>query len=152
VLEGQPTLGGGARSAQLTLPGFTHDICSAVHPLAISSPAFDSMPLDQHGLEWIQPPVPVAHPLDSDTAVTLERMNEKATGFRRQLQYLAARWNELLEDILAPPHLPKHPLLLGRFGLFAPWSARRVAHLFFDGEPARALFAGIAAHSVLPLD
>jgi phytoene dehydrogenase-like protein len=152
VLEEQPTLGGGARSAQLTLPGFTHDVCSAVHPLAISSPAFNSMPLGQHGLEWIQPPVPLAHPLDSDTAATLERLNEKATAFRKQMQYLAAHWNQLLEDILAPPHLPKHPFLLGRFGLFAPWSARRVAGLFFDGEPARALFAGIAAHSVLPLE
>jgi phytoene dehydrogenase-like protein len=152
VLEAQSTIGGGARSAQLTLPGFTHDLCSAVHPLAISSPAFASMPLDQHGLEWIQPPVPVAHPLDSDTAATLERMNEKATAFRKQLRYLAAHWNELLEDILAPPHVPRHPFLLARFGLFAPWSACHVAHLFFGGEPARALFGGIAAHSVLPLD
>lgn len=160
VLEAQPTIGGGTRSAPLTLPGFTHDICSAVHPLAVSSPVFASMPLAGHGLEWIQPPIPAAHPLDGGEAVAAE-VSVKATAARlgpdseiygRVMNPLAARWKELLEDILAPPHLPAHPLVLARFGLFAPWSAERVARTLFRGDRARALFAGMAAHSVLPLE
>jgi phytoene dehydrogenase-like protein len=146
VLEAQPTLGGGARSAELTLPGFTHDICSAVHPLAIASPAFTALPLNQHGLEWIQPPVPLAHPLDGDSGVaTVKDLGDTVKPF-------TAHWPQLLEDILAPPHLPKHPLLFARFGLLALWPAARIARMIFSGEPARALFAGMAAHSILPLE
>jgi phytoene dehydrogenase-like protein len=160
VLEAQSTIGGGMRSAPLTLPGFTHDICSAVHPMAVSSPAFASMPLAEHGLEWIQPPVPAAHPLDGGEAVTAE-VSVKATAARlgadsgiyeSVMSPLAARWKELLEEILAPPHIPAHPLILARFGLFAPLSADRVARTLFRGDRARALFAGMAAHSVLPLE
>lgn len=151
VLEAQATIGGGCRSAELTLPGFTHDICSAVHPMAISSPAFRSMPLQEHGLEWIQPPIPVAHPLD-DIAATLDNLHENAPAFRKQLTYLSRHWTSLVDDILTLPRIPHHPLLLARFGVFAPWSARRVAEVLFRGEAARALFAGIAAHSVLPLE
>lgn len=160
VLEAQSTIGGGTRSAPLTLPGFTHDICSAVHPMAVSSPVFASMPLAEHGLEWIQPPIPAAHPLEGGEAVAAE-FSVKATAARlgadseiysRVMSPLAARWKELLEDILAPPHIPAHPLLLARFGLLAPWSAERVARTLFRGDRARALFAGMAAHSVLPLE
>ncbi len=160
MLEAQPTIGGGTRSAPLTLPGFTHDICSAVHPMAVSSPVFASMPLAEHGLEWIQPPIPAAHPLEGGEAVAAE-FSVKATAARlgadseiysRVMSPLAARWKELLEDILAPPHIPAHPLLLARFGLLAPWSAERVARTLFRGDRARALFAGMAAHSVLPLE
>ena len=152
VLEAEATIGGGARSAELTLPGFVHDVCSSVHPMAIASPAFADMPLDEHGLKWVQPPIAVVHPLDSGEAATLEQPGEPAVAFHHQLEYLAAHWRELLEDILAPPHLPRHPWLLARFGAIAPWSARAIAQLFFDGDAAKALFAGIAAHSILPLD
>jgi phytoene dehydrogenase-like protein len=161
VLEAQQTFGGGVRSAPLTLPGFVHDVCSAVHPMAFSSPAFASLPLSEHGLEWIHPPLPAAHPLDGGRAVAVElsveataaRLGEDATVYRRVFKPLTARWRELLEDILSPPlHIPMHPLILARFGLLAPWSAARVARLLFRGEPARALFAGMAAHSILPLE
>jgi phytoene dehydrogenase-like protein len=156
VLEAQATIGGGTRSAQLTLPGFTHDVCSAVHPMAISSPVFATMPLREHGLEWIHPPIAAAHPLDlgvaGGVAVTLENIGEEAPAFRRALKYFGAHWGELIEDLLAPPHLPKHPMLLARFGLLAPWPAVRVAKTLFRGEPARAFFAGMAAHSILPLE
>jgi phytoene dehydrogenase-like protein len=128
--------------------------------MAISSPAFASMPLAEHGLEWIQPPLPAAHPLDCGEAVAVE-VSVKATAaqlgvdadvYRRVTSPLAARWKDLLEDILAPPHLPTHPLVLARFGLLAPWSAHRIARTLFRGDRARALFAGMAAHSVLPLE
>ncbi len=111
------------------------------------------MPLSEHGLEWIQPILPVAHPLDGGDAATLDDLGEPALFFRRKLKYLAARWPSLLEDVLGPiGGLPKHPLLMGRFGLTALPSAARVARVLFDRAPARAFFAGVAAHSVLPLD
>ena len=160
VLEAQPTIGGGARSAELTLPGFTHDLCSAVHPLATASPAFAAMPLADHGLAWIHPPIPIAHPLDGALAVaadvsvdtTAGRLGPDAAAYRRIVTPLVTHWRQLLDDILAPPHLPSHPLLLARFGLLALPSATIVARKLFRGEPARALFAGMAAHSILPLD
>ena len=117
VLEAQSTIGGGMRSAPLTLPGFTHDICSAVHPMAVSSPAFASMPLAEHGLEWIHPPLPAAHPLDGGEAVAIE-VSVKATAarlgadseiYKRVISPRALCWRELLEDILSPPHIPAHP-------------------------------------------
>jgi phytoene dehydrogenase-like protein len=160
VLEAQPTAGGGTRSAELTLPGFMHDVCSAVHPMAVSSPAFGSMPLREHGLEWIHPPIPVAHPLDGGGSVVAERsvdetaarLGRDAAMYRRVMAPLSANWRKLMEDVLAPPHIPAHPLVLGRFGLLAPWAAARIARTLFRGEAARALFAGMAAHSCLPLE
>jgi len=160
VLEAQPTIGGGARSAELTLPGFTHDICSAVHPLAAASPAFAAMPLADHGLQWIYPSIPVAHPLDGGSAVaadtsidtTAARLGSDGASYRRIVTPLVRRWRQLLDDILAPVHLPAHPLLLARFGLLALPSAATVARKRFCGESARALFAGMAAHSIVPLD
>jgi phytoene dehydrogenase-like protein len=160
VFEAQPTVGGGTRSAQLTLPGFTHDVCSAIHPMAISSPVFATMPLREHGLEWIQPAVPLAHPMDGGRAVLAE-VSVKATAaqmgvdsavYRRVVTPLTADWPELLNDILAPLHLPAHPLSLARFGLLALWPAAQIARRLFRAEPARALFAGMAAHSILPLE
>jgi phytoene dehydrogenase-like protein len=120
--------------------------------MAISSPAFGNMPLAEHGLKWILPPVPVAHPLDANSAVTLENLGEDAKVFRNALRHFGQHWGDLLEDILAPPHIPKHPLLLARFGLVAPWSATAVAKALFRGTQARAFFSGLAAHSILPLD
>ncbi|HEY2806787.1 MAG TPA: NAD(P)/FAD-dependent oxidoreductase [Gemmatimonadales bacterium] len=160
VLEAEPTIGGGTRSAELTLPGFVHDICSAIHPLGIASPFFRSLPLSDHGLEWIHPPIPLAHPLDDGTAVVLDRSFE-ATG--ASLGADAPAWRELfwplvtssetlLDALLAPLFPPRHPLAMARFGLTGMRSARAVAESRFKGERARALFAGIAAHSVIPLE
>ena len=161
VFEAQPTIGGGARSAELTLPGFVHDICSAIHPWAASSPAFATFPLAQHGLQWIQPPLPLAHPLDDGSAAVLAmpldetcaRLGEDGAAYRRAMAPLVQRWGELLPMIQAPLlRLPAHPWLMARFGALAFWPAAPEARLLFRTEAARALFAGNAAHSVLPLE
>src|SRR3954471_690293 len=128
VIEAQPTWGGGARSAELTLPGFLHDRCSAIHPLAAGSPFFRSLPLADYGLEWIQPPVAVAHPLDDGSAAALypslddtcAGLGEDGSAYRRLMQPLVAKWAALTREFLQPMlHLPRHPLLLARFGLQA---------------------------------
>ncbi|MGH9837965.1 MAG: phytoene desaturase family protein [Blastocatellia bacterium] len=163
VYEAEETIGGGTRSAELTLPGFTHDICSAVHPLAASSPFLSTLPLDRYGLEWIDPPAPLAHPLDDGTAVMLERsidetargLGEDAEGWRKLVSPFIGEWEGLKRDLLGPLRplqLPQHPLLMARFGLNAFRSARGLAESVFRGERARALFAGLAAHSMLPLE
>ena len=160
VLEAQATLGGGTRSAELTLPGFVHDVCSAVHPMAAGSPAFARLRLEEHGLRWIHPDAPLAHPLDDGTAALLERSVEAtaaglgADGFayHRAVAWLAAHWDEVAEDALAPPHLPRHPLTLARLGRLAGWPASWSARLLFRGLKARALLAGLAGHAILPLD
>lgn len=159
--EAQPTVGGGLRSSELTLPGFTHDVCSAVHPLALSSPVFRTLPLADFGLEWIQPPAALAHPLDGGKAVMLERSPDATAaalggGGRDWLRLHAAfveAWQGLSGDVLSPPvRLPKHPILMARFGLQALRSATGLARGALHGTEARALFAGNAAHSFLPLD
>jgi phytoene dehydrogenase-like protein len=152
VLEAQSSIGGGARSAELTLPGFVHDVCSAVHPLAAASPAFRGMPLREHGLEWIYPEISVAHPFDDGTAATPAHLYEKAAAFRAILRSLSGHWDALLEEILAPLHVPRRPLLLAKFGSVAMWSARQAAFALFNGSAARGYFAGLAAHSILPLE
>ncbi|MGH2498473.1 MAG: phytoene desaturase family protein, partial [Candidatus Limnocylindria bacterium] len=160
VHEAEATLGGGCRSAELTLPGFVHDVCSAIHPLAAGSPFFRSLPLADHGLEWVHPPLPLAHPLDDGSAAALHRsvegtaagLGEDADAYRRLAGPLARDWDAILEDILRPiVHRPRHPFALARFGLLALPSARFLAHRAFRGERARALFAGLGAHSFLPL-
>jgi phytoene dehydrogenase-like protein len=160
VYEAARGVGGGARSAELTLPGFVHDVCSAVHPMAAGSAAFRSYPLEAHGLRWIQPPAPLAHPLDDGTAVLLERsvdataagLGEDGPRYRRLVSPLAARWEELSRDALAPPHLPRSPLLLARFGLLSAFSAAGELRALFKEERTRALLAGIAAHAIVPLE
>lgn len=161
VHEAAAQIGGGARSAELTLPGFIHDVCSAVHPLAISSPCFERYPLHAHGLEWIHPDVPLAHPLDDGSAVVMERsidatcanLGPDGVAWRRLLEPLAAGWSGLRHDVLGPqPRLPRRPMLLARFGFDALRPARALAESTFRGPRARALFAGLAAHSVLPLE
>ncbi len=152
VLEAQATIGGGARSAELTLPGFMHDICSAVHPLALASPAFREMPLADFGLQWIHPPVPLAHPLTLNLAATLDDLDDTAPLFRGAMRYLKKHWDELVKDVLAPLHLPRHPRVAACFGMLSALPANRVARAVFRTSAARALFAGIAAHSVLPLE
>jgi phytoene dehydrogenase-like protein len=155
VLEAQGTIGGGARSAQLTLPGFIHDVCSAVHPLAVCSPAFAQMPLHQYGLEWIYPPIPLAHPLDpelnSGRVATLRDLRDSSALLRHLMDYFGAHWSELSEEVLAPLHVPRHPMLLATFGLLALFPTTWLRALFAH-EKERTLFAGIAAHSMVPLD
>jgi phytoene dehydrogenase-like protein len=160
IREAQATVGGGLRSSELTLPGFTHDVCSAVHPLALTSPFFRTLPLADHGLEWIQPPVALAHPLDDGTAALLERsldttadrLGPGGRDWRRILGPLVRGWDELSHDVLAPPlRIPHHPILMARFGLQGLRSATSLAS-GLRGPAARALFAGNAAHSFLPLE
>src|SRR6478672_6113672 len=159
VLEAQPTIGGGARSAELTLPGFVHDPCSAVHPMAVATPFFRSLPLAQHGLRWIEPPACMAHPFDdrpaamlrTSIAVTGASLGADAAAYDRLVHPLVDQWEVLSADALAPLHIPRHPLLLGRFGLSALRSAKSLAVSRFRGEAARGLFAGLAAHSIMPL-
>lgn len=160
VLEAQPTVGGGARSAELTLPGFIHDLCSAAHPMAVTSPAFRSFPLAEHGLQWIHPAAPLAHPLDDGSAVMLERSVEETARrlgkddsmYRRLMAPLVKDWQELAPDLLAPLHFPKHPFQFARFGALALWPAALSARVAFREPATRALFAGIGAHSILPLE
>jgi phytoene dehydrogenase-like protein len=158
VLEAAETIGGGTRSAELTLPGLIHDVCSAVQPMAAASPFFRSLGLERHGLEWRLPEVDLAHPLDDGSAATLVRsLEQTAAGlgpdgraWRRLFASPAANFDALNEDLLRPIlHLPKHPLLLARFAPAAA-SATLVARLW-KTPGARALFGGVAAHSFSPL-
>lgn len=161
VIEAEPTVGGGARSAELTLPGFIHDVCSAVHPLAITSPFFRRLPLREHGLEWIHPDAPLAHPLDDGSAVLLERSleltetslaaNDDSVAYRQLLGPLVANWGNLISDVLAAPRFPRHPVGMLRFARNALRSAQGIADAHFRGERARALIAGISGHSMLPM-
>ncbi len=161
VLEANSTIGGGARSAELTLPGFLHDVCSAIHPLAAASPFFKTAPLERFGLSWIHPEIPLAHPLDDGTAaclhrdvdLTAEQLRGDSRRYRRLMKPFVRDWEELATEFLQPMlHLPRHPLALARFGIPALLPATLLAKTFFKHEPARALFAGIAAHSFLPLE
>ena len=160
VLEANDTVGGGARSSELTLPGFVHDVCSAIHPLAAASPFFSTLPLSEHGLEWVYPPASVAHPLDDGSAVMLEgsveatsdALGRDAGAYRKLFGALVDDWGKLSHELLAPLRPPRHPIAMARFGLRAIRSARGLAESRFKGERARALFAGLSAHSFLPLD
>jgi len=146
---------------ELTLPGFVHDVCSAIHPMAAASPFFRSLPLSAHGLEWIHPPVPLAHPFDDAPPAVLDRSVD-ATGasvdpdesrYRRLIGPLVRNWDKLVRDILAPTiHLPVAPVSFARFGLHALIPATLLARSAFRGFRARGLFAGLAAHSIVPLD
>jgi phytoene dehydrogenase-like protein len=160
VFEANSTLGGGARSAALTLPGFTHDTCSAVHPFAVASPFWRTLPLATHGLEWIQPSAMIAHPFDAAGAIVVERSLDATAvslgvddgAYRRTIGMLAANWPRLERAILGPPAVPRHPFMLARFGWHALRSAEGLASRVFKDERTRAMFAGIAAHGMLPLD
>jgi phytoene dehydrogenase-like protein len=159
VLEGRDSIGGGTRTSELTLPGFRHDVCSALHPLGVASPFFRDLPLAQYGLAWITPPAALAHPLDDGSAVMVEGTVEQtatnlgpdAGAYRRLMGPLARGWQGLLGDVLGPLRFPSHPLLMARFGLSALLPASALARTLFRGERARAVFAGMAAHAMLPL-
>lgn len=161
VYEANETIGGGSRSAELTLPGFIHDTCSAIHPLGIGSPYFKTLPLEKYGLEWIQPSAPLAHVWDDGTAVIIER-NVKQTALNlgrdgamwaRIFSPLTSRWDSLAPMILGSLlRFPRNPFLLGYFGVWALWSAKFFARTLFKEEKTRGLFAGLAAHSTLALE
>lgn len=159
LIEGKSTVGGGMRSAELTLPGFTHDICSAIHPLAVGSPFFEKLPLDDHGLEYIYPEIAAAHPLDNGKAAILKQsidetaalLGQDADTYKRLVEPLVKDWPKLAPDLLGPLHIPKHPFAMARFGLTALRSAAAVAKRF-ETEEAKGLFAGMGAHSMLPLN
>ena len=160
VLEAEDTVGGGTRSAELMLPGFVHDVGSAIHPLGYASPYFSTLPLGEHGLEWVHPAAPLAHPFDDGTAAVLERSVEKtgetlgpdAAAYRKFMEPIARDFDRIIDSLLGPPRLPRHPFALARFGLRALRSARGLAEDLFEGEKARGFFAGNAAHSFLPME
>jgi phytoene dehydrogenase-like protein len=160
VLEAELTPGGAARTLELTLPGFRHDFGSAVYPLGAGSPFFSSLPLTNHGLEWIHSPAALAHPLDDGTVVMLERdldENKDSLGidgpvWDKLMRPFVERWTEFAPEVLRPvPFISRHPWLMARFGMVALQSARAVA-CRFRNQRTRALFAGLAAHSFLSLD
>jgi phytoene dehydrogenase-like protein len=162
VYERNAQIGGACTTGERTLPGFRHDLGSSVYPMGVASPFFRSLPLAGHGFEWIHPSAPLAHPLDDGTAVMLEySLDDTADNlnavdgraWRHVMTPLINRWFELLDDVLAPPvHWPKHPFLMARFGFAAALPAAYFARQVFQGTRAQALFAGCAAHSVMPLN
>jgi phytoene dehydrogenase-like protein len=162
VYEAADEIGGGTRSAELTLPGFVHDVCSATHPLGKGSPFFASLELERHGLEWIEPPIQLAHPLDDGSAAlvwrdldeTARSLGPDGPAYRRLVGPTARAWDALIGDVLAPFHIPLRPkraFSLARFGIDALQPATWLARAF-HGAPARALLAGAAAHSMIRLD
>ena len=159
LVEGKSTIGGGLRTAELTLPGFKHDICSAIHPMAVASPFFNSLPLEEHSLEYIQPPIALAHPYDNGTSAILTHSIEETAsllGIDKE-NYLSLigpikkNFHSLIPEILGPLHIPKRPIELAQFGLNAlqpaTWISKR-----FRTSVAKGLWAGMAAHSILPLN
>ncbi len=160
VVEAADTPGGGMRTKELTLPGFHHDVCSAVHPTAVASPFLASLNLEEHGLRWVHPELPLAHPLaDRRAAVlhrsvedTAERLGRDGHAYRLLFDRLTEKAQELYPDVFQPLSFPSHPLLMARFGLAAMMPAVLLTNFLFRTDEARALFGGNAAHSVLPLE
>lgn len=158
LLEGKDSIGGGLRSGELTLPGFIHDICSAVHPMAVASPFFRTLPLAAHGLSWLYPELPAAHPFDDGDAAVLSRsldatavlLGKDEQAYRRLMQPIVNAWPLISPDLLGPLHFSKHSLLMGEFGLKAISSALRLSKRFSTIQ-AKGLWAGMAAHSMQPL-
>lgn len=159
LIEGKEQIGGGMRTAEFTLPGFRHDVCSAVHPMAVSSPFFNTLPLHEYGLEWIYPPVAAAHPFDNGEAAilthsifdTAEQLGNDAAAYKNLIGPFLKKWPALVKDLLAPLHFPGEPLAMAGFGLKGLQSAKHLSKTF-KSQKAKALFAGMAAHSILPLN
>jgi phytoene dehydrogenase-like protein len=160
VLEARETIGGGVRSAELTIPGFVHDICSAIHPTAVVSPFFRTISLEQWGVEWVYPPAALAHVFDDGTAALMFRslndtgktLGTDAKAYFDLMKPLVDHADTIIGECLRPIRFPRHPLLMARFGALALRSSTSLANSRFRGERAKALFAGCAAHSILPLD
>ena len=161
VLEMADTIGGGTRTSELTLPGYLHDVCSACHPLAVVSPFLTALPLAEHGLEWVFPKLSLAHPLDGEPAVLLRpsveataaEMGPDRKAYERVVGPLVKHASALLDEVLGPlPHVPRHPLVLSRFGALGLMPAVTLDRVVFRAARARALLAGCAAHAILPLE
>jgi phytoene dehydrogenase-like protein len=160
VIEAEENIGGGARSGELTLPGYIHDLGSAIHPLGAASPFFNSLPLGEYGLEWVYPNAALAHPLDGAIAAVLDRSVEEtgrrlgadAAAYRRLMGPLVAAWDEISPVLQGPIGVPRHPIALARFGVLAIRPATMLARSLFVEERARALLAGNGAHSLLALE
>ena len=160
LIEAKPTVGGGMRTAELTLDEFKHDICSAIHPFGIGSPFFKELPLAEYGLEWIHPQATIAHPLDGGAVLsyksletTLEGLGKDAAAYRFLFEPMRDNWDALIKDVTKPLiGIPKHPIKLARFGWRALLPATVLGKRFFKQEEAKALFGGVAAHSILPLE
>ena len=159
VREANAVAGGGLSSEELTLPGFVHDTCSAVHPMGVLSPYLSTLPLDRHGLEWVSSDLSFAHPLDDGPAVlhwkdvsqTAEPLGPDARRYERLVRPFLKDLPGLIADALGPLKIPRRPIALARFGLLGALPARELARIAFEHAPARALLAGCAAHSILPL-
>jgi phytoene dehydrogenase-like protein len=161
VYEAEPIPGGAARTMELTEPGFRHDFGSAVHPMGAGSPFFSSLPLAEFGLQWVHGTSPLAHPLDDGTAVTLEhslrdqeaQLGEDGVAWRELMEPIATQWLDFIVDAMGPPtRIPRRPLLMASFARKAMQPANALARRTFRGQRARALFAGLAAHSTLSFD
>ena len=158
LIEGKDTIGGGMRSMELTLPGYHHDVCSAIHPLAVSSPFLTTLPLAKHGLEYIYPEIAAAHPFDDGNMAVLKNSIEETAAqfgvdrdaYINLIQPIVTDWRDIAPDVLGPIHFPKHPLAMARFGMKALRSASSIAGIF-KTEQAKGLFAGMAAHCMQPL-
>jgi phytoene dehydrogenase-like protein len=159
LLEAANTVGGGARTAELTAPRFYHDVCSAIHPLAAASPFFTTLPLSDHGLEFIYPPASAAHPFDDGTAALLTRslgntaqqLGDDAAAYRHLVDPVVRDWPEIGEHVLGPLRMFYHPWKMARFGLQALRSAKAISKKFRT-EKARGFWSGMAAHSIMPLN
>lgn len=160
LLEGAKELGGGLRTEELTIPGFIHDVCASVHALGVCSPFFRSLALEGHGLKWVFPPAALAHPFEDGSALLLRRgvenlendLGQDGSGLGEMMEPILRNWEGFLEDALTAPRLPRRPLTFFRFGLKGIFPARTLAEKRLKSSRARALFAGLAAHSVLPLE
>jgi len=160
VFESKPTIGGGMRTQELTLPGYLHDVCSAIHPLGAGSPFFQSLPLHKYGLKWLYPEYALTHPLDDGSAVILQKSIQKTAqslaedgpAYQQLIKTYVENWPRMAPDLLGPFSIPKHPFLMAKFGLQAMQPAQMLAKRTFKGEKGRALLAGLAAHSIMPLN
>jgi phytoene dehydrogenase-like protein len=160
VVEAKDTIGGGARTSELTLPGFLHDVCSAIHPVGVVSPFFASLDLEKWGVEWAYPRVDLAHPFDDGTAAVLlkdlkatcDLLGPDGPSYERMMGPLVARASDLFPNLLAPIRIPRHPFLMAHFGMLGLRSCTSLARSRFSTAKARALFAGCCAHSILPLE
>jgi phytoene dehydrogenase-like protein len=162
LYEANETVGGGARTAELTIPGFHHDVCSAVHPMCVISPFFRTLPLVENGVHWIHPPILMAHPFDDGSVAVLASTTigtadslgqEDGPAYRRFMDPFVQHSRKLIGEIMQPPlSVPRHPLLMARLGLFGLPPAQLTARYWFKRDRSRAFFLGIAAHTLLPME
>jgi phytoene dehydrogenase-like protein len=160
IFEAKKTPGGGMRTAELTLPGFYHDVCSAIHPLAASSPFLSTLPLKKYGLKWLSSPASLAHPFDDGTAFllynsvkeTAAQFEEDEDNYSKLFTFLTEAWEKILPDILSPIKFPEHPVKFLKFGLKGMLSANLLSKMQFKKEKSKGYFSGLAAHSIVPLN